>query len=176
MLRVVATQSPSIVCPSHNAVNRQHCRKFDLLGATHIGFDVDQMRRFAKALSCNVGRSCALALYPATLQDRWARRSFAQSLPRTDHNMRMTKQQFDEAVDLLEQEVWPDDEDECRVRVFTASYFVMRQRLRLPEDEAWVGPSAGELSEFLVGLNEVQRKRLKQIAETLIGGPETIFH
>jgi hypothetical protein len=97
-------------------------------------------------------------------------------MPRADHNMRMTKQQFDEAVDLLEQEVWPDDEDECRVRVFTASYFVMRQRLRLPEDEAWVGPSAGELSEFLVGLNEVQRKRLKQIAETLIGGPEPIFH
>ena len=60
--------------------------------------------------------------------------------------MRMTKHQFDEAVDLLEQEVWPDDEDECRVRVFTASYFVMRQRLRLPEDEAWVGPSTGELS------------------------------
>ena len=90
--------------------------------------------------------------------------------------MRMTKQQFDEAVDLLEQEAWPDEEDECRVRVFTASYFVMRQRLRLPEDEAWVGPSAGELSEFLVGLNGVQRKRLKQIAETLIGGPETIFH
>jgi hypothetical protein len=97
-------------------------------------------------------------------------------MPRADHNMRMTKQQFDEAVDLLEQEVWPDDEDECRVRVFTASYFVMRQRLRLPEDEAWVGPSTGELSEFLVGLNEVQRKRLKQIAETLIGGPEPIFH
>ena len=53
--------------------------------------------------------------------------------------MRMTKQQFDEAVDLLEQEVWPDDEDECCVRVFTASYFVMRQRLRLPDDEAWLG-------------------------------------
>src|SRR4029077_2767495 len=32
---------------------------------------------------------------------RRAWRSFAQSLPRTDHNMRMTKQQFDEAVDLL---------------------------------------------------------------------------
>jgi hypothetical protein len=31
--------------------------------------------------------------------------------------MRMTKQQFDEAVDLLEQEVWPDDENECRSRV-----------------------------------------------------------
>jgi hypothetical protein len=69
MLRVVATQSPSIVCPSPNAVNRQHCRKFDLLGATHIGFDVDQMRRFAKALSCDVGRSSALALYPATSQE-----------------------------------------------------------------------------------------------------------
>jgi hypothetical protein len=46
----------------------------------------------------------------------------------------------------------------------------------LPDDEAWLGPSAEKLSEFLVGLNEVQRKRLKQITETLIGGPETIFH
>jgi hypothetical protein len=41
--------------------------------------------------------------------------------------MRMTKQQFDEAVDLLEQEVWPDDENECRSRVFVASCSVMRQ-------------------------------------------------
>jgi hypothetical protein len=81
--------------------------------------------------------------------------------------MQMTKQQFDEAVDLLEQEVWPEDEDECRALVFTASCFIMRQRLRLPDDAAWLGPSAGQLSEFLVGLNEVQRKRLKQIAETL---------
>jgi hypothetical protein len=130
------------------------------------------MRRLAKALSFKVGRSSALALYPATSQDRCQRGtqgawSFAQSLPRADHNMQMTKQQFDEAVDLLEQEVWPDDEDECRALVFTASYFVMRQRLRLPDDEAWLGPSAGQLSEFLVGLNEVQRKRLKQVAETL---------
>jgi hypothetical protein len=147
----------------------------------HSVFDVDQMRRFAKGLSFKVGRSSALVLYPATSQDRCQRGTqglggASLKLPRADHNMRMTKQQFDEAVDLLEQEVWPDDEDECRVRVFTASYFVMRQRLRLPEDEAWVGPSTGELSEFLVGLNEVQRKRLKQIAETLIGGPELIFH
>jgi hypothetical protein len=73
MLRVVATQSPSIVCPSPNAVNRQHCRKFDLLGATHIGFDVDQMRRLAKALSSKVGRSSALVLYPATSQNRCQR-------------------------------------------------------------------------------------------------------
>ena len=36
-------------------------------------FDVDQMRRFAKALSCKVGRSSALVLYPATSQDRCQR-------------------------------------------------------------------------------------------------------
>jgi hypothetical protein len=88
--------------------------------------------------------------------------------------MRMTQQQFDEAVDLLEQEEWPDDQDECRARVFAASCSVMRQRLRLPDDEAGLGPSAEELSEFLVGLNEVQRKRLKQIAETLM--PKVSFH
>jgi hypothetical protein len=65
--------------PEHclpKAERRQsHClfalalRKFELSGATHIGFDVDQMRRFAKALSCDVGRSSALALYPATSQE-----------------------------------------------------------------------------------------------------------
>jgi hypothetical protein len=92
--------------------------------------------------------------------------------------MRMTKRQFDEAVDLLEQEVWPDDddEDECRARVFAASYFVMRQHLRLPDDDAWLGPSAKELSEFLTSLSEVQRKRLRHIAETLVGAPERSFH
>jgi hypothetical protein len=87
--------------------------------------------------------------------------------------MRITKQQFDEAVDLLEQEVWPDDEDECRGRVLAASCFVMRQCLRLPDDEV---PSAEELSEFLTSLSEVQRKRLKHIAETLIAAPERTFH
>jgi hypothetical protein len=92
--------------------------------------------------------------------------------------MQMTKQQFDEAVDLLEQELWPDDEDEdeCRARVFVASCFVMKQRLRLPEDEAWLGPSAKQLSEFLVGLNAEQLKRLKHLAETLIDAPERSLH
>jgi hypothetical protein len=36
-------------------------------------FDVDQMRRLAKALSCKVGRSSALVLYPATSQNRCQR-------------------------------------------------------------------------------------------------------
>ena len=120
-------------------------------------------------------------LYPATSQDRCQRGTQGPggaSLKVCQGQitiMRMTKQQFDEAVDLLEQEVWPDDENECRSRVFVASCSVMRQRVRLPDDEAWLGPSAEELSEFLLGLNEVQRERLKQIAETLIGGPVS-FH
>jgi hypothetical protein len=156
-------------------------RKFDLIGAITAVLTwikcADLQKRYPLKLGGVLPWCCIPRLRRTAVSvGRRAWRSFAQSLPRTDHNMRMTKQQFDEAVDLLEQEVWPDDEDECCVRVFTASYFVMRQRLRLPDDEAWVGPSAEKLSEFLVGLNEVQRKRLKQIAETLIGGPETIFH
>ena len=91
--------------------------------------------------------------------------------------MRMTKQQFDEAVDLLEQEAWPDEEE--TMSLFgcslprTSSCANVFDCLKTKRG---LGLQPGELSEFLVGLNEVQRKRLKQIAETRIGGPETIFH
>ncbi len=44
---------------------------------------------------------------------------------------------------------------------------VMRQRLNIPDNEGWEGPSDRELAEFLRGIDRRQRRLLKQIAEGL---------
>ena len=43
----------------------------------------------------------------------------------------------------------------------------MRQRLNIPDNEGWEGPSDQELAEFLRDMDRRQRRLLKQIAEGL---------
>jgi hypothetical protein len=41
------------------------------------------------------------------------------------------------------------------------------QRLNIPDNQDWEGPSDRELAEFLRGIDRRQRRLLKQIAERL---------
>ena len=90
--------------------------------------------------------------------------------------MQMTEEQFDEAVDQLEQaDLAGVDGNEQVARVFAAACFVMRQWLGLPDPkENWKGPTSKELRAFLACLKGHQRKRLKQIAEALVERGETL--
>jgi hypothetical protein len=86
--------------------------------------------------------------------------------------MRMTEQQFDSAVEQLEQNQRPDSEWlEIHARIVTAACFVIRQRQGVPDDAEWTVPPERELlamvREFLADLSSIQRKRLKHIAESL---------
>lgn len=56
---------------------------------------------------------------------------------------------------------------EYEERVFVSAYQMMRQRLNIPDNEGWEGPSDRELAEFLRGIDRRQRRLLKQIAERL---------
>ena len=52
-------------------------------------------------------------------------------------------------------------------RVFVAIGLVIRNRLSLPDDWPWGGPTDAELAEFLADLDRAQRNSLKKIAEGL---------
>ena len=80
---------------------------------------------------------------------------------------RMTKQEFDEAVDRLRREGRHALKNDVTGRVFVAAGLVMRNRLGLPEDIPYGGPTDAELAEFLADLSRAQRKSLKKIAEGL---------
>ena len=87
--------------------------------------------------------------------------------------MRMTEQQFDTAVEQLEQNQRPDSEWlEIHARIVTAACFVLKQQQGVPDDAEWTVPPEPELlamvREFLADLSAIQRKRLKHIAESLI--------
>jgi hypothetical protein len=43
----------------------------------------------------------------------------------------------------------------------------MRQRLYMPDDQTWEGPTDAELAAFLADANREQRKSLERIAEGL---------
>jgi hypothetical protein len=85
--------------------------------------------------------------------------------------MRMTEQQFDTAVEQLQQNQRPDEWLEIHARIVTAAYFVIKQRQGVPDDAQWTVPPERELlamvREFLDDLSAIQRNRLKRIAESL---------
>jgi hypothetical protein len=86
--------------------------------------------------------------------------------------MRMTEQQFDTAVEQVQQNQRPDSEWlEIHARIVTAACFVIKQRQGVPDDAEWTVPPERELlamlREFLADLSAIQRKRLKRIAESL---------
>ena len=86
--------------------------------------------------------------------------------------MRMTEQQFDTAVEQLQQNQHPDSEWlEIHARIVTAAYFVIKQRQGVSDDDEWIVPPERELlamvGEFLADLSSIQRKSLKRIAESL---------
>jgi hypothetical protein len=86
--------------------------------------------------------------------------------------MQMTNQQFDTAVEQLQQNQHPDSEWlEIHARIVTAAYFVIKQRQRVPDEAEWTVPPEPELlamvREFLADLSAIQRNRLKRIAESL---------
>ena len=86
--------------------------------------------------------------------------------------MRMTEQQFEIAVEQLQQNQRPDSEWlEIHARIVTAAYFVIKQRQGVPDDAEWTVPPEPELlamvREFLDDLSAIQRNRLKRIAESL---------
>ena len=84
----------------------------------------------------------------------------------------MTEQQFDTAVEHLEQNQRPDCEWlEIHARIVTAAWFVIKQRQGVPDDAEWTVPPERELlamvREFLADLSAIQRMSLKRIAESL---------
>jgi hypothetical protein len=79
----------------------------------------------------------------------------------------MTQVEFDTAVVTLERNGRASIRTEYEERVFVSAYQVMRQRLNIPDNEGWEGPSDRELAEFLRGIDRRQRRLLKQIAERL---------
>jgi hypothetical protein len=86
---------------------------------------------------------------------------------------RMSKQQFDAAVDALRRGEHPKTYEEAPEelrRVYIAACVVMRQRLGIPDDQPWSGsgPTDVELALFFAGLDEAQRKRLKRVAEGFV--------
>jgi hypothetical protein len=91
--------------------------------------------------------------------------------------MRMTTDQFDEAVDLLRQgSQWPESVDhDLTARVFVAAGYILKHRLGISDDVMW-SPAESELSEFLAGLSRVQRKKLKRIAESLVMAGDVTIH
>ena len=80
--------------------------------------------------------------------------------------MKMTQQEFDEAVNRLRRSGRRDMTD-IESRVFVAAGFVMRHRRGMPDDMPWGGPTDAELAEFLASADRRQRKLLKSIAEEL---------
>jgi hypothetical protein len=91
--------------------------------------------------------------------------------------MRITKDEFDEAVDLLRQGgQWPDSIDRDLVtRVSVAAGYVLKHRLSISDDVMW-SAAESELSEFLAGLSRVQRGKLKRIAESLVRAGDASVH
>ena len=75
--------------------------------------------------------------------------------------------EFDTAVVTLERNGRASIRTEYEERVFVSAYQVMRQRLNIPDNASWEGPSDRELAEFLRGIDGRQRRLLKQIAEGL---------
>ena len=88
----------------------------------------------------------------------------------------MTEAQVKEAIDMLVGRVPLDMLDSKQqgglTRVFVAAGFLMKHRLKLPE-EAPYSPTQAEVEAFLDGLNGTQMRELKKIAEGVIPDGET---
>jgi hypothetical protein len=84
--------------------------------------------------------------------------------------LRMTEEQFDDAVAMLQKNGHPGDDENVR-RVCVAAIMVIRQRRGLDPETTWQ-PTDAEVIEFLSELNDPanlpKRKSLKRIAESLI--------
>jgi len=84
--------------------------------------------------------------------------------------LRMTKEQFDDAVAVLQKSGHSGD-DENERRVCVAAVMIIRQRRGLDPETTWQ-PTDAEVIEFLSELNNPanlsKRKSLKRIAESLI--------
>ena len=84
--------------------------------------------------------------------------------------LRMTKEQFDDAVAVLQKSGHPGDDENVR-RVCVAAVMIIRQRRGLDPETMW-RPTGAEVIEFLSELNDPanlsKRKSLKRIAESLV--------
>ena len=79
----------------------------------------------------------------------------------------MTQVEFDTAVITLEPNGRASIRTDYEERVFVSAYQVMRQRLNIPDNQDWEGPSDSALAKFLRGMDRRQRRLLKQIVEGL---------
>ena len=90
--------------------------------------------------------------------------------------MSMTTRQFNEIIDMLLGRVPLDmldsKQQEGVTRVFVAAGFLMKHRLKLPEETPY-SPTQAEVVAFLDGLNGTQMRKLKKIAEGVIPDGET---
>jgi hypothetical protein len=90
--------------------------------------------------------------------------------------MSMTTRQFNEIIDMLLGRVPLDmldsKQQEGVTRVFVAADFLMKHRLKLPEETQY-SPTQAEVVAFLDGLNGTQMRKLKKIAEGVIQDGET---
>ena len=80
----------------------------------------------------------------------------------------MTEPEFDTAVTALIQGGQGAIKNENEERVLVAATFVIQRQRKIPDDEPWEGPTDQELAEFLTGIDRIQRKKLKAMADGLI--------
>jgi hypothetical protein len=80
----------------------------------------------------------------------------------------MTELEFDTAVAALIQGGQGSIKNDHEERVFVAATFVIQRQRKIPDDEPWGGPTDQELAEFLTGIDRIQRKKLKAMADGLI--------
>jgi hypothetical protein len=84
----------------------------------------------------------------------------------------MTKDQFNRAVELLQQTTKPHEwtgteaEQDRLLRVICAAACVIKHRCGIPDDAEWNMPP-GAVEEFLASLTSDQLRRLKRIADSL---------
>ena len=91
----------------------------------------------------------------------------------------MTREQFGTAVELLQQDVWPDSRPDPVIQVFIAVCRIMKRQRGLSDDAGWdyFSPELrAQIGEFLASLDYGQRENLRLIAEKTLLVEKTAFH
>ena len=90
----------------------------------------------------------------------------------------MTREQFDTAVELLQQDVWPDSQPDPVVLVFIAVCRIIARRHGISEFYCdYFSPDLrAQTREFLAALSAVKREDLKLVAEKVTLVEKTALH
>ncbi len=81
--------------------------------------------------------------------------------------MRITREEFDAALETLRREGRGGIQSEGEARVFLSASFVIRKRRGIPDEQPWQGPTDEQLADLIDALDPPRWRRLKRIAEEL---------